>query len=202
MRYSPYEKVKLMVIGIVLILMGILAMGYSIYTGSYASLFWLCYIGLILMGIGALIKSGDLLMSQIAILTLPAIIWGVDFAYQIIFKQPLFGITNYFFASDYSLLQKIISLQHIFAIPLALYALSIIKLREIDMWIWAFGEAVIVYVLTLMFTNKIYNVNYVSSAPFLVADFGNYYPFLWMGIAFLGIYATNWVIIRMNAFNR
>lgn len=202
MIYTKYQKASLIFIGVVLIIMGVFAFGYNIYYEKAFNLFWLCYIGLILMGIGSLMKSGNLLISQINILTIPALVWAVDFIYYLIFNHPLLGISNYFFASGYTFAQKIISLQHMLAIPLALYALSIVKIRETDMWIWSFGEAVIVYVLTLMFTNKIYNINYINSISFLSLDLGKYYPLAWIGIAFIGIFVTNDIITRFSAFNR
>ena len=87
-----------------------------------AQILWFCYLGLVLIGIGIFMGNGGLIGSQIAILGIPLIIWDVDFIYRAIFGAPLLGITNYLFVNR-PILSQLISAQHLFTLPLALYAL-------------------------------------------------------------------------------
>ena len=196
------DKIKLVIIGLILVAIGAFALGYNIYMGRYYNLLWFCYIGLVLLGLGAIFRNGDLIMTQLNILTIPLLIWIVDFGYYYFFNRPLFGISNYFFEPSYGAIDKFISIQHLFTLPLAFYALSIIKIREIDMWSWSFGQAVLTYVITLLFVSAAYNINYINSISFLTIDLGRYYPLAWMGVAFIGVYATNAVIAALDVFNR
>lgn len=193
------EGLEFDIIGIVLIAIGAFAIGYyGLYLGEVDSIFWFCYLCLIILGFGILAENGDIVISQLNILTIPAIIWTVDFAYLLVMKHSLLGITDYFWAEN--TIQKIVSLQHIVTIPLAFYALSGIKVKKTGMWKFSFLQAIVIYGLTWFLTDVNNNVNY-AFRPFFNFNFGEFYPLVWLAVAFLGVFITNFFIIRFAEFN-
>ena len=126
------EKTKgtiLTVIGIFFIVFGLMAIIVNLLLDSPQQILWFCYWALLLLGIGTIRKNSFLLAAQLNVMTIPLLIWNVDFFYFWITKEPLIGIANYFFI-DRPLVSQIISIQHLITIPLAFYALSLIKIKR------------------------------------------------------------------------
>ena len=158
------KKIKYLIldiIGVFFMLFGVIAISNSMYHQNPMQILFLCYIGLVLMGLGILTKRSYLVMSQVYILLIPHLLWTIDFFYQLILNKPLWGITDYFFIDNLNVLGNIISLQHIFAIPIALYAVSLIGLKRKDAWIFGFVQITIIYVLVSLLTLSETNINCV-----------------------------------------
>lgn len=96
---------------------------------QYFALLWMCYIGLALIIIGIVKKYPNLILSQIIILLIPDTIWVVSFVITLINTKIQIGIPPYFF-NLYPFIQGILSLLHIYTIPLALVALAIMKTKK------------------------------------------------------------------------
>ena len=95
-------------------------------------------------------------MSQVYILTIPLLIWNIDFFYWLIFDKPLWGITDYFFVNNVFNLGKVISLQHLFTIPLSIYAANLIGVKRRDAWKWSFIQIILVF---SFYENNILNLH-------------------------------------------
>ena len=96
----------------------------------YFSLLWVCYISLALISIGIITKNSNLILSQIVILLIPDLLWIIDFIILLITGNAPLGIAKYFFTGERALLSNIVSLQHIFTIPLAIFSLYLIKIKK------------------------------------------------------------------------
>ncbi|MCF7910729.1 hypothetical protein K9L16_03590 [Candidatus Pacearchaeota archaeon] len=155
------ENLILDLIGFFLFGFGIAAIANSLFQQNPYQIFWGCYLGLIIMGIGIIKRNSFLIMSQVYILAIPLLIWDIDFLYWIIFQQPLWGITDYFFLETTLELSKLISLQHLFSMPLALFAVSKIGLKRKDAWKLSFAQITIIFLLVLFITPPEQNINCV-----------------------------------------
>jgi len=130
---SKIKRVTLIIIAILLLFIGIVAIINQIFHKNIDHIFWLSYTTLIIIGIGILRKDSFLIVTQLNIITIPFLVWTLDFFYYLITNNSLWNITNYIFLAG-PILPKIVSLQHIYTIPLAFLALYIIKLNKKDMW--------------------------------------------------------------------
>jgi hypothetical protein len=178
------DEIILNIIGIIPLVIGILAVLNSLYTQNPTQILWMCYISLIIIGIGILARNSFLIMSQLYIITIPLIMWNIDFFYHLFFHSSLWGIANYFFVEKTLNLGKIISLQHIFTIPLSIYAVSKIKLKRTDAWKWSFAQIFVVYAIISIFFPPEANINCVF-AP--CGDFnfaGINYRIVWFAAVF------------------
>lgn len=184
-------------IGAVLLAFGIAAVVNTIVyvNEGLAPILWFSYIGLIVLAIGCFRRSGELIASQLCILTIPYIIWNIDFFVYLFNGASVWGTADYIFA-DGALIGKIISLQHIFNIPLSLFVLYLVDLKRRDFWKISFIEIIILFFVSRLFTSYNQNVNcvYHNCASF---DFGIWYPLQWFLAYAIMISLTSWVLIKL-----
>ena len=91
------KEVIIKILGVFLIIFGLLAMIQAISKGEPILIFWICYIGMIIIGIGCLLNKSYLISSQLNIITIPLILWDIDFFSFLMSKSTLFGLADYFF---------------------------------------------------------------------------------------------------------
>ncbi len=193
------RKISLIVLGCFFIAYGIFALNFSVYIGQPGWAFWACYSGMILIGFGILINSGELILSQVNMLAVPLLFWNIDFFYRLIAGKYLWGITDYFFG-DLMLPARLISLEHLFLVPLSLVALYFVKIKNTWAWKFSLVETVIFYILTRLFSNPADNINYAFSSAFLPLPDGRWY-FVWLLLTCgLTVIGTNWLITRIKIF--
>lgn len=191
----------LLFIGIFFIFMGILAIFNSVYENKAYQVLWLCYLSLILIGIAIIYKNSKLIVSQLNIVTIPLIVWSIDFFYILITGNSLWVIADYFFALD-NVLSKIIALQHIITIPLSLYALYHIKIKEKRAWIISVIQITAIFILTRLFVSKELNTNWAYFPGQLPYPQFLPYPITWLAAMFLMILVTNIVLNKSPYFRR
>ncbi|MEK6915443.1 MAG: hypothetical protein AABW89_02795 [Nanoarchaeota archaeon] len=162
-----------------------------------APILWISYISLIILAIGLFKKNSGLIASQIAIIGIPYLIWNSDFFYHLFTSKSLFGITDYFFElNNLVAIEKIISFQHIFNIPLSLWALHLIGLKKNNFWIVSIVQIAFVFIITRTVTNYEENVNcvYRNCAGF---TFGIPYIIEWFTAYILMISITSWFLVKI-----
>ncbi len=175
------------IIGGLILLFGIGAIVNSVYQNYTEGILWFCYLGLILLGIGILIKSSLLIISQLNILAIPLIVWSIDFSYYFLTKKSLLGITDYFFTNR-NIFSQIISLQHILTIILIICIFRSIG-RNKNAWKLSIIQITLIYVLTKIFTSPSATINcvYRSCLSFSLKP----YNLIWFAFFFLMIFLTN-----------
>lgn len=193
-----FAKIFLYFVGALLLLFGILAWLNSFIIGNYSQVFWFCYLGLILIGFGVLLRKGELVLSQLNILIIPTIIWNMDFFYRLYTGNEFLGITNYFFDYSFSL-SSFVSLVHVFGIPLVLAALFFIKVKRKDFWKISIVQVLLIFGLSYIFTDEKVNVNCALKSCFdLPFDFSiAVYPFIWIFFVLIMIFLTNFFLTRI-----
>jgi len=188
-------------IGVLLLVFGIGAIANTIIyiDEGLAPILWFSYIGLIVLAIGCFKRDGSLIASQLCILTIPYIIWNIDFFAYLFSGASVWGTADYIFA-DGALFGKIISLQHIFNIPLSLLALGLIGLKRRDFWKISVVEIVILFFVSRWATTPEQNVNcvYHNCASF---DLGLPYVFEWFAAYAVMIGLTSWVLVKLFGAN-
>jgi hypothetical protein len=180
-------------IGIFFLILGIAAIANSFYNQNPTQVLYMCYVGLILIGIGILTKRSFIIMSQVYILAIPLLIWDIDFLYHLILNKSLFGITDYFFSGGSSLIGRLVSLQHLFTVPLSIYAASLIGVKRKDAWKWSFIQIIIVYIFVSLFTLPAENINCVYN-PCIPIDFGLPYRLTWFIVIFSMTFITSIIL--------
>ncbi len=195
------EKTKdtiLLAMGALFLVWGLAATGHGIYMFGAGQVLWFCYLGLIILGIGILSKNSYFTASQVAVLAIPLIVWDIDFVYRFFTGISLFGITDYYFTGYFPLFSSIISLQHFFTVPLALYTLYLMKIDRFDFWKVGF-----IYVVALFVVGRISvpdtNINCVKTFCGNI-EFGAVYPLLWIGTFFLMIMITTLILFQIPIF--
>jgi hypothetical protein len=183
------KRIFLIALGIYFILLGIFAIILSLYNNDPSQILYACYVGLILIGIGMLTKKSSIILSQVYLLTIPILIWDIDFFHWIIFKKPLWGITDYFFSVHPSIIGNFVSLQHLYLVPLSVYALTLMNIKRRDAWKWSLLELVLIFFAVFTLSVPALNVDCVFR-PCININFGIPYPIVWFLISFSMIGVT------------
>lgn len=186
-------------IGAFYILISLAAYFNAFYYGRPYDVFWFCYVGILLIGIGMLRADSSLIKSQLYILMIPDIIWTLDFASYFFLGHTAFGIVNYFFISG-PLFPKIITMQHLFTVPLALFVFYKLKLKRNDMWLASCFQLALIYTATRIFTSEGFNINCVYHAcgklSILPTGFA-YYPLVWIFLGVLMVLLTRILLMEL-----
>lgn len=177
------ESAVLNILGIIPLILGILAVLNSLYLKNPTQILWMCYISLIVMGIGILSRKSAVIMSQVYILAIPLLAWDVDFLYRLAAGASLWGISDYFFVNKAITLGKIISLQHLVTIPMSIYAVYLIGLKKKGAWKWSFAQIILVYFVISVFFPPESNINCVFE-PCVNFSLGIPYSLSWFLVSF------------------
>jgi hypothetical protein len=194
------KEVIIKSIGIYLLTIGILSILYALFIRKTPEqIIWLCYISLILFGAGIILKNYRILIVQSSIMLIPLIVWNIDFFYNILTGSPLWGITDYFFTEGHTTLERFISLQHVYTLPLVFFVIRSLKsprkLSYLEIVKLSFIQMVIIFILGRLFTPMETNMNCVfeNCLPFSLP----YYELFWFVTVILGISLSTKVIFSI-----
>lgn len=177
------------------LLVGITAIFNTIKIGNVNGILWLCYMSMFILSIGIFLKDDELIISQLNLLIVPLLVWNIDFfSYFFLNGKTLLGITNYMFLPGNNL-GKLVGLQHVITIPLAITALYFIPIRNLHSWRISFVQVASLFLVTLMLTPEESNINYVYKLGFSEAFHNSFYPLYWFSTIFIIVIATNFCII-------
>jgi hypothetical protein len=112
-------------------------------------LLWVCYISIFFIIIGLFRKNSNLVLSQVIILAIPDLLWIFDFACLLISGHALIGLVSYFPSQTF--LEKVVSFQHLYTIPLSLFALSLMKVKKnYKVLLFSLAQFALIFFLTLL----------------------------------------------------
>ena len=191
----------LIALGIVYILLSALAFYNALKYPGFTGILWFSYTAFVLVGVGLLTRNSYLLGSQLNIIMLPYLFWTVDFFYVLITNQSLFGITDYFFASE-PLINQIVSIQHIFIVPIVLFGIYLLKIKRNDFWKLSAAQVVIFFFLSRLFSTSTENINcaFENCLPFLIPI--SLYPFAWLLAYGIMIALTTLFLTKIRIFQK
>ena len=180
-------------LGILFVFLGLLAYYNGLKISGFAGILWFSYTALLLIGIGILTKNPYLIASQVNIVFIPYLFWNVDFFYVLFTGNSLFGITDYFFQSR-PLLSQIITLQHVFIIPISFLALYLMELKRKDFWKLSVIEvAVFFFIIKILKPTENINCIFENCLPFEIQIIP--YEITWFAAYLLMISITTGIII-------
>jgi len=197
MMKQKTKNILLNSLGVFFIFYGFFAMFNAYFFQSYPSgVFWFCYISMIIIGVGALFRNSYIIAVQTSILFIPLIIWNIDFFYYLFTNEVLFGIVEGFFLNE-DTISRIVSLEHIFLIPLSIYLIHLIKLKRVDFWKVSLIEIFLIFFITRIFTSAEHNINCVHASCFPFV--GNYlFPIVWFTLGFCAVTLGTLALLRMK----
>jgi hypothetical protein len=190
------NRAIVLTIGIIIFLVGVLGIFNAFNYDRIYDVFWFCYLGSILLGAGIITSNVSLIKSQLYILVIPDIIWAVDFFTRLSTGKSAVGIVDYFFIET-NILVKIVSLQHLFILPLALLAIWFIgkpiRTNNKGMLISVI-QVTFIYLATLIFTPVESNVNCAYRLCSQFAWTTNLYPLIWFAGVLVMLFATRYLL--------
>ncbi len=199
MQRERIKNIIIISLGLFFIFFGAFAIDYAIWREKPEWAFWICYVAMVLIGFGALLRLPSLIASQVAIVFMPLAVWNIDFFYQIIFGQKLWGLTDYFFGEMLPA-ARFISLEHFFLIPLGLLLLFMIKLNQKTFWVISAIQMALLYGIIRFFTRSTENVNCVFQSCGSTI-FNGPWPLNWLGLTVGMIAIASIVIMTIPIFH-
>ena len=190
-------NIFLSVFGGIFILLGVIAI-YNTVFWNVEHIIWFSNIMLILIGYGLLARNSLLISSCVNIIAIPNTFWTLDFFYYLIFGKGLFGLIDYFFEPGWLLINKIVSIQHVTIIPLAIISLYFLKVKRKDSWKLSLILTSIIFFMTRLFTSPEGNINCVYKSCLQIGFPEAVYPFVWFAITFLMIFTTNFILTNLK----
>jgi hypothetical protein len=124
------KKIILYAISALLLLTLIFQMITNIKNGFPLSIFWTCYIFMILVPVGILFNKPRIILSQIVIMLVPSILWIIDLTIALITGNPLIGLIGNIFLNGKILINGLIHIYHALIVPAAILALIIMKPKQ------------------------------------------------------------------------
>lgn len=182
-------------ISIFFILYGAIAVVYKVSIGSFWELLWACYWGMLFLGIAGLRRSSYWVMAMLSGLSIPLIVWTVDWVYQAITGLQLFGMSSFAFFQILAI-EKIITYEHLILVPMGLALLLLLK-PTVNNKSWKAGLGIVTTAILLTYLSPVEeNINCFYSG----CGLGMYkYPqFLWViacySMMFIGYFILNQII--------
>jgi hypothetical protein len=163
------------------------AIGFYLTNKIYVGLLWICYTALPLTIIGILLKKPNLILTQLFIIMVPDLLWIADFIGIILTGNSFLGISKYVFDSG-SFFKKIVTLQHLYTVPLAILSLGILKINKIkiNLLLISFCELMIFFTIGFMLPSQI-GINCLpasTSCTSFIFPAAIPYPLIWIIIEF------------------
>jgi hypothetical protein len=116
---------------------------------QYHVFLYTCYVALPIIIFGLFKKNSNIILSQVILIAIPDLFWMFDFLYYIFSGNSLLGLVNYFPGELLS--WKITSLQHLYIVPLSLFALSKIKFKiNYKILLISLFEIILIFLATLL----------------------------------------------------
>lgn len=152
-----YLKIFDLVLGIFFLLVGIIGIFIHFQQKVGVQLLWLSNHWALINGVAFLMRSSFIFSYVVVLGVVPELFWIVDFLFMLA-GQPLFGITNYWFAPDYPMSMAMLSLQHILNPFAALYGLLRFGFHK-KAWLGSVIHGLAIWLIGLVLVNPSYNIN-------------------------------------------
>ncbi len=196
------ENIVLYSILVVFFLLILLSVITNLILKQYMNLLWLCYINMALVLAGIIAKKPNLILSQILILMIPDLLWIFDFLGILITGTSFLGTAKYFFTGSRGLLSQIVSIQHLFTIPLSLLALSLIKVKKSYKALLISSIQIVLFLVLMSLIPGNHGVNCLPNPEICTSlqmpEFIPY-PLFWLAMEFFFI-AISYLIVSFLPF--
>lgn len=182
------------ILGWIFLVLGLVSVSWYLFFSRWQYAVWFCNHAMIITGIAVLCRNRFWVTAMLNWSLIPVSIWAIDFISGVIFNYFPFGITQYMFEGPL----QIISLQHLFTVPLMLYTMHLLGKPAKWAWLGTTAHGIILWIISYFIITPDYNVNCVHTACTLLKGLP-YYTILWPLTAILMFFVTNWFLVW--AFN-
>jgi hypothetical protein len=203
LSYNFMQKKELTAktLGVFILLYGIFAIFQALISGNPDWIFWICYISMILIGIGTLTKNSLLIKTQLNILTIPLLLWITDFFLILIFKNSVLGITSYFF-NEMMTWARLVSLEHFFLLPFGYLCFFLINKEKKSALSFSTIQLLLIFTLTRIFTSPQENINAVFHSRLSFLPDSQFYLIFLFILVFIMILITDLLISKFFPINK
>ncbi len=196
------KKVKeaiLYSIALVLVATMIIIAIYLIQSKDYEAFLWGCYLCIPLIILGIFLRNPYIIIVQVLVLAIPDLMKVFDLIMMWTSGYSPLGMSTIFFQRPF--IGKLAMMQHFYTVPLALWALALIKIKVKENYrilLAGLGEIVVIFFLTFFLVTNGETVNCVHvnctsiSIPYMP------YFVLWFAFAFAFVSLTYFLIINLN----
>lgn len=187
------KELILDILGWVFLAMGITSVVWHVGFLKWQYAVWFCNHSMLITGTAVLLRNRFWLTAMLNWSVVPITIWVVDFIGKVLFNTHIFNVTNYMFEGPSW--GHIISMQHLFAVPLMLYALILMGKPNKWAWLGTLLQSAILFVLSYFYITPDYNINCVHTACISWLEWLPAYPAAWFILTALMFFATNWALV-------
>jgi len=153
------KKTTFLLIGIGCFLWWLIDFFYKLRLYQEYHFLWFCSISLLLIAIGFIFRKPAILISVLSIALIFQVDWILDFFSHAFFLTPLTTSTSYIFEYGHTLPEFILSLRHLFMIPLAFLGIKEIKKTGKYAIIVTISILILLGVVSFFITTPVYNIN-------------------------------------------
>lgn len=194
------KETILNVLGWIFLFLGLASITWYVKFQNWRYAVWFCNHSMIIAGIAVLCRNRFWLTAMLNWSLIPVTAWVVDFLCKIIFGIHLLGITEYMFTGSFWM--HLISLQHLFTVPLMLFALHLLGKPAPLAWIGTTIHGTILWLISYFLITPDYNINCAHHAC-VTMNWLPDYVVMWPIVAFVMFFSTNkflcWVFSALKA---
>jgi hypothetical protein len=191
-RKMAKKELILDILGWFFIALGLVSVISHVVFGNWRYAVWFCNHAMIITGIAVLCRNRFWLTAMLNWSLIPVSLWAIDFVGKVLFDVYIFGMTEYMFVGIGWM--NIIGLQHLFTVPLMLYAMHLIGKPSQNAWLGTTLHAAILWVVSYFFITPDYNINCAHTAC-QPMQWLPYYTVLWPVVAVLLFYISNKLLV-------
>jgi len=165
------------VLGWSMIIIGLLPIVTFLFFSRPEYVVWFSNHTFLVLGLAVLFRSRFWVLAELCIGFVPETTWSIDFLWQLVTGEPIWGMTSYMFKNGAFDWFHLYSLQHILFVPLGLYALYMIGGPVKRAYWGSFAHFALVWPTSFAIGSDL-NINCVFYAC-QILTFLPYYPITW-----------------------
>lgn len=186
-------KNRYIILSIFFIILQILVIIRNLIMKEYIVFFWFCDFFPILLSLAFLLKDEQLVKGFINIGFIPQLISSFSLFYAIFLGIDIVGFADILNYSNFYIIVSF--LLHLLPLNIALLFTYKIKTEKKSL-LYSFIILIIMFILTLIFTSPIKNINYVYNSDFLGFT-PHYYTLIWVVLAFVILVLPTYLIQKL-----
>ncbi len=192
---------KIRFLGWFFLVLGIISVFWHVVVQDWRYAVWFCNHAMIIVGIAVLNRNRFWLTAMLNWALVPVSLWVIDFVGKLVFGVYIFKITEYMFVEPWW--RHFLGFQHLFTIPLMLYALYLLGKPMKNAWVGTAFHGAVLWIISYFLITPDYNINcaHTSCVPMIIPQ-TPLYAVLWPIIAIAMFFITNWFLIWLALTSR
>jgi hypothetical protein len=187
------KELVLDILGWIFIIMGVASVGWHVIFLKWEYAIWFCNHSMLITGTAVLMRNRFWLTAMLNWSVIPITVWMIDFIGKLFFNVYIFRVTEYMFEGPSW--GHIISMQHLFAVPLMIYALYLLGKPDKWAWLGTLLQSAILFSISYFFITPDYNINCAHTACISWLQNLPHYPIVWFLLTLGMFIVTNWLLV-------